>query len=502
MSTHHDSEINGGQFGERTPLPSTALSDYLVLDLTRVRSGPTCVRQLADWGADVIKIEAPNDKSAMGGPRTGPDFQNLHRNKRSMALNLKSEEGKKIFKKLAEKADVVVENFRPDVKYRLGIDFDSLSIKNPGLIYASISGFGQDGPLADRPGFDQIAQGMGGLMSITGEPGRGPMRVGIPIADLCAGLFAAQAIFIALLERSKSGKGQWVQTSLLQAQAFMLDFQAARYLMDGDVPKQAGNNHPTSIPTGVFKTSDGFINLAVAGELIWKRLAETLERPEWCDDERFAINESRSQNRDLLNAEIEKITRTQTSNFWVDKLNEAVKEENIPVVMASILDEQKQGLALGANDYVSKPVNRDKLITALRRFVGSGPGKSVLVVEDDPDSRMFLRRLLRSEEYEVFEAVNGKEGLDQLEVMDVNPDIILLDLMMPVMDGFEFLDRIKKIESKSEIPILVVTAADLNEKDLERLRGGVENIIQKSEMTRDQIVQEVSTLITSNSGTG
>ena len=323
MSTHHDSEINGGQFGERTPLPSTALSDYLVLDLTRVRSGPTCVRQLADWGADVIKIEAPNDKSAMGGPRAGPDFQNLHRNKRSMALNLKSEEGKKIFKKLAEKADVVVENFRPDVKYRLGIDFDSLSIKNPGLIYASISGFGQDGPLAARPGFDQIAQGMGGLMSITGEPGRGPMRVGIPIADLCAGLFAAQAIFIALLERSKSGKGQWVQTSLLQAQAFMLDFQAARYLMDGDVPKQAGNNHPTSIPTGVFKTSDGFINLAVAGELIWKRLAETLERPEWCDDERFAINESRSQNRDLLNAEIEKITITQTSTFWVDKLNEA-----------------------------------------------------------------------------------------------------------------------------------------------------------------------------------
>ena len=323
MSTHHDSEKNAGQFGERTPLPSTALSDFFVLDLTRVRSGPTCVRQLADWGADVIKIEAPNDKSSMGGPRTGPDFQNLHRNKRSMALNLKSEEGKKIFKKLAEKADVVVENFRPDVKYRLGIDFNSLSTKNPGLVYASISGFGQDGPLADRPGFDQIAQGMGGLMSITGEPGRGPMRVGIPIADLCAGLFAAQAIFIALLERSKSGKGQWVQTSLLQAQAFMLDFQAARYLMDGDVPKQAGNNHPTSIPTGVFKTSDGFINLAVAGELIWKRLAETLERPEWCDDERFAINESRSQNRDLLNAEIEKITITQTSTFWVDKLNEA-----------------------------------------------------------------------------------------------------------------------------------------------------------------------------------
>jgi len=323
MSPPRDDKRSFSEFGERTPLPSTALSDYMVLDLTRVRSGPTCVRQLADWGADVIKIEAPSDKSEMGGPRAGPDFQNLHRNKRSMTLNLKSEEGKKIFKKLAEKADVIVENFRPDVKHRLGIDYDNLSTNNPGLVYASISGFGQDGPLADRPGFDQIAQGMGGLMSITGEPGHGPMRVGIPIADLCAGLFAAQAIFIALLERSKSGKGQWVQTSLLQAQAFMLDFQAARYLMNGDVPKQAGNNHPTSIPTGVFKTSDGFINLAVAGELIWKRLTETLQKPEWCDDERFAINEARSQNRDLLNAEIEKITKTQTSTYWVTKLNEA-----------------------------------------------------------------------------------------------------------------------------------------------------------------------------------
>ena len=323
MSPLHEYETSFSEFGERTPLPSTALSDFMVLDLTRVRSGPTCVRQLADWGADVIKIEAPRDKSEMGGPRTGPDFQNLHRNKRSMTLNLKSEEGKKIFKKLAEKADVVVENFRPDVKHRLGIDYNKLSAINPGLIYASISGFGQDGPLAERPGFDQIAQGMGGLMSITGEPGCGPMRVGIPIADLCAGLFAAQAIFIALLERSKSGKGQWVQTSLLQAQAFMLDFQAARYLMDGDVPQQAGNNHPTSIPTGVFKTSDGFINLAVAGELIWKRLAETLQKPEWCHDERFAINGSRSRNRDILNAEIEKITKTQTSTYWVTKLNEA-----------------------------------------------------------------------------------------------------------------------------------------------------------------------------------
>jgi len=218
---------------------------------------------------------------------------------------------------------VIVENFRPDVKHRLGIDYDSLAAKNEGLVYASISGFGQDGPLADRPGFDQIAQGMGGLMSITGEPGCGPMRVGIPIADLCAGLFAAQAIFIALLERAKSGKGQWVQTSLLQAQIFMLDFQASRFLMDGEIPKQAGNNHPQSIPTGVFATYDGNINIAVAGEQIWQRFADALGKPEWKDDDRFSINAARSDNREILNAEIEAITTTNSTSYWVSALNKA-----------------------------------------------------------------------------------------------------------------------------------------------------------------------------------
>jgi len=323
MSLFHDSESHFDRCGERGPQPSSALGEYLVLDLTRVRSGPTCVRQLADWGADVIKIEAPADTSEMGGPRAGPDFQNLHRNKRSLTLNLKSDAGKDIFMKLAAKADVIVENFRPDVKHRLGIDYDSLAAKNEGLVYASISGFGQDGPLADRPGFDQIAQGMGGLMSITGEPGSGPMRVGIPIADLCAGLFAAQAIFIALLERAKSRKGQWVQTSLLQAQIFMLDFQASRFLMDGEIPKQAGNNHPQSIPTGVFATYDGNINIAVAGEQIWQRFADALGKPEWKDDDRFSINAARSDNREILNAEIEAITTTNSTSYWVSALNKA-----------------------------------------------------------------------------------------------------------------------------------------------------------------------------------
>ena len=303
---------------EARALPSTALNGLRVLDLTRVRSGPTCVRQFADWGADVIKIEAPIDTAQFGGPRSGPDFQNLHRNKRSLTLDLKNEAGLASFRKLAETADVIVENFRPGVKKRLGIDYDTLSKTNPGLIYASISGFGQDGPLADRPGFDQIAQGMGGLMSITGTPGEGPMRVGIPLADLCAGLFAAQGIMIALLERATSGKGQWIQTSLLQAQVFMLDFQAARYLMDGDIPKQAGNNHPTSIPTGVFRTSDGHMNIAVTGNNIWASFAKILGRETWLTDERYATAPARSDNRDALGAEIEATLKTNTTAHWID----------------------------------------------------------------------------------------------------------------------------------------------------------------------------------------
>src|SRR6202789_350933 len=259
------------------PRASKALARFTVLDLTRVRSGPTCVRQLADWGANVIKIETPPGiEEPMGGPREGPDFQNLHRNKRSMTLNLKAPEGLAAFKRLAKKADVVVENFRPDVKKRLGIDYKAIAKINPRVVYASISGFGQDGPYADRPGFDQIAQGMGGLMSITGLPGQGPYRVGIPVADLTAGLFAALGILVALLERDKSGKGQAVATSLLQAQIFMLDFQAARYLVEGEVAQQAGNNHPTTIPTGVFKTKDGLINIATTGGKMWERFCDAI----------------------------------------------------------------------------------------------------------------------------------------------------------------------------------------------------------------------------------
>jgi formyl-CoA transferase len=281
------------------------------------------VRQLADWGADVIKIESPDGDSGLGGERHGPDFQNIHRNKRSLTLNLKAPEGLDILKRLVAQSDVIVENYRPDVKDRLGIDYASLRKLNPRLVYASISGFGQDGPYRDRPGFDQIAQGMGGLMSITGLPGQGPVRVGIPVADLTAGIFCAMGILIALLEREQSGEGQWVQSNLLAAQIAMLDFQAARWLIAKEVPGQAGNNHPTSIPTGVFATADGHINIAASGDDIFARFCKAIDAPAMAADPGFTTGTARSQNRDRLNAAIEAVTRTRRSADWIERLNKA-----------------------------------------------------------------------------------------------------------------------------------------------------------------------------------
>jgi crotonobetainyl-CoA:carnitine CoA-transferase CaiB-like acyl-CoA transferase len=299
------------------------LARFKVLDLTRVRAGPTCVRQLADWGAEVIKIEMPGEGDALGGPRHGPDFQNLHRNKRSMTLDLKKEEGLAVFKEMVKSADIVVENYRPDVKFRLGVDYESLKVLNRRLVYGSISGFGQDGPYRERPGVDQIAQGMGGLMSITGLPGQGPVRVGVPIADLGAGIFCAMGILVALLEREVSGEGQWVQSSLLQAQIALLDFQAARWLMAKEVPGQAGNDHPTSIPTGVFPTSDGHINIAASGDHIYRRCCAALGTPHLVDDPAFATDAARSKNRAALNAAIAEITRRRPSAEWIALLNAA-----------------------------------------------------------------------------------------------------------------------------------------------------------------------------------
>ncbi len=302
---------------------SAALQRFRVIDLTQVRAGPTACRQLADWGADVIQVQMPEHMrgdDTLGG-QDGSDYQYTHRNKRSITLNLKEPEGISVLKRLIAGADVVVENFRPDVKFRLGIDYETLSADHPGLVYASISGFGQTGPLAKRPGFDQIAQGMGGLMSVTGQTDQGPMRVGIPIADLCAGVFAAQGILVALLERESSGKGQWLHTSLLESMVYMMDFQTARWLADGEVATQAGNFHPTSIPTGVYKARDGYINIAVFGSKIWERFCEILGAPEWVTDERYKDKMGRSVNRDALNAEINRLLAAQDRAHWIELLN-------------------------------------------------------------------------------------------------------------------------------------------------------------------------------------
>jgi crotonobetainyl-CoA:carnitine CoA-transferase CaiB-like acyl-CoA transferase len=300
-----------------------ALSHLRVIDLTRVRAGPTCVKQFADWGAEVVKVEMSASEDDGFGARQGSDFQNLHRNKRSLTLNLKDPRGVEVLHRLARRADVLVENYRPDVKHKLGIDYASLAAVNPALVYASISGFGEDGPYRERAGFDQIAQGMGGLMAVTGLPGQGPVRAGIPVADLSAGLFAALGIFIALEERRRSGKGQWVQTSLLAAMITMMDFQAARWLVERQVPGQAGNDHPTSMPTSVYPTADGFVNIAASGTVIFARLCEALQMPEMATHPDYATADQRSANRVALNGAIAQRTARYDSAALVALLNRA-----------------------------------------------------------------------------------------------------------------------------------------------------------------------------------
>ena len=296
------------------------LSRFRVLDLTRARAGPTAARMIADWGAQTLKIEQPPGLAEvpLGGPRDGFDFQNLHRNKRSMTLNLKHSRGREIFLELVKSADVVIENFRPDVKHRLGIDYETVRAVNPRIVYGSISGFGQTGPYSTRAGLDQIAQGLGGLMSVTGMPGDGPVRVGIPIADLTAGINLAYGILVALLERETSNEGQWVQTSLLEAQIMMMDLQAARYLMAGEVPRQEGNNHPTGTPTGVFPTSDGLINIQAAADHLMKRMCDTMGAPEIFDNPDYDTNEKRTARREQINAEIAAYTVQKSTRYWVE----------------------------------------------------------------------------------------------------------------------------------------------------------------------------------------
>ena len=304
---------------------STALSHFKVVDLSRGRAGPACVRVLTDFGADVIRVEPPKgvdpNEALFADKRDGGDFQNLNRNKRSLTLNLKKPGALDILKRMIVDADVVIENWRPDIKKKLGVDYETLAKINPRIVMASISGYGEDGPYASRAGFDQVMQGMGGLMSVTGEPGRGPMRAGIAVADMSAGLYTAIGILTALLERERSGRGQWVQTSLLHSQIAMLDFQAARYLNDGDVPTQAGNNHPTSCPMGLYQAIDGVFTLGASGEGHWVKLCEIIERPDLLAEPDFKINKLRVASRERVNKELNQEFGKKPVAYWVEALN-------------------------------------------------------------------------------------------------------------------------------------------------------------------------------------
>ncbi len=300
------------------------LSGITVLDLTLARAGPTCVRHLADWGANVIRIEAPAegaDAEGVAGQRGGSDQDNLHRNKRAICLNLKDPAGHAVFMRLLETADVVVENMRPSVKHRLKVSWDDVHAANPRVVYGSISGFGQDGPYGLRAGVDQIAQGMGGLMAVTGFPGQGPVRVGIAIADMTAGTTLALGIMVALFDRIRTGEGRWVTTSLLESQIFMMDFQATRWTVDGEVPPQQGNDHPTGVPTGVFPVTDGFINIAASSDRMWERMSDAMGHPEW--KERWKGGRARRAGRVELNAAMAEVTKEKPAAYWIELFDEA-----------------------------------------------------------------------------------------------------------------------------------------------------------------------------------
>ena len=303
------------------PAARLPLSRFKVIDLTLARAGPSCVRTLADWGADVIRVEPPpgaGETDELLGKRDGSDFQNLHRNKRAITLNLKTDQGREILMRLAEQADVIVENMRPGVTKRLGVDFESVRKRNPRIVYGSISGFGQYGPYTVRPSIDQIAQGMSGIMSVTGIPGQGPVRVGVAVTDIMAGAFLAQGVLIALLDREVSGEGRWVQTSLIEAGLTLLDFQATRWTMDKKVPPQEGNHHPTNTPMGLYPTADGFLNLAATSNKNFQILCKLIDRETMATDPRFASSALRRQNKQAMNEQIAEGLRAKPTSEWFE----------------------------------------------------------------------------------------------------------------------------------------------------------------------------------------
>jgi len=389
---------------DQQPLP---LAQYTVLDLTIARAGPTAVRLLSDWGANVIRIESPVSGD-IAGKRLGSDSQNLHRNKRSLCLNLKADAGRQVFLDLAKQADVVVENFRVDVKHRLGVDYEAVKKINPAIIYASISGFGQQGPYSGRPAVDQVIQGSSGLMSITGEPGRGPMRAGIAVSDTSAGMFLGQGILLALLHREHTGEGQWVHTSLLESMLCKLDFQGARYTMTGEVPSQEGNNHPTLSPMGVFDSADGHVNLAASTDKMFRVFCEIMQADELAANPDYESVEGRLAHREALWHQVNLLTRRHPTRDLVKLLNSVgIPCGPINTIEQAFEDEQVKFLAvtkqachreLGNIDLIRSPINLSRYSHGLK-FDRAGPDLGEHSVEilrqlDYSDGR--IESLLRS----------------------------------------------------------------------------------------------------------
>jgi crotonobetainyl-CoA:carnitine CoA-transferase CaiB-like acyl-CoA transferase len=389
-----------------TTVPRLPLSGLTVLDLTLARAGPTAVRHLADWGATVIRIEPPaSEGEDIAGRRHGSDFQNLHRNKRAITLNLKTPEGHAAFMRLAKTADVILENMRAPVKHRLKVSYEDVKAINPRIVYGSISGFGQDGPYGHRAGVDQIVQGMGGLMSITGEPGRGPMRVGIAIDDLTAGNLLALGIMMAIFDRERTGVGRWVTTSLLEAQIFMLDFQASRWLMEGEVAGQAGNDHPTGVPTGVFPASDGNINISASSSRMFTRLCDVIDRPDWLEKPEWKTQRDRSKARREINAELSEITKTKPSAYWIELLESVgIPCGPIYTIDQVFADPQVQHLRMARP--MESPVLGTKDVVASAINI-SGFSKDIRLAT--PEASSSTDEVLRSIGYSAAEIVDMRE---------------------------------------------------------------------------------------------